>query len=370
MGTVATMAYEGRITGGGPSDPKLRTELLNTGWQPYSFVLPHPDGTLSYVKFGRFDPIAMPFGMMADIMDVAKHPDPVLASKAKGMAEAMATGMLKSLTDKLYLQNLNHTIEAISDPDKAGWKTAGGYVENYVPLSSALRAGNPDPYMREARTFLDKIKMSLPGFSEDVPAKRDFAGDPVTAHKGIWLTDKGSQVDHEMNRMSLEQGVTIGPPPPSAHGGTDLRTIQMQDGSNAYDRLQELSAQPVPGMPRLKEALGNLINTDAYKNAPDGASNDRGTKPAMLLDQIGRYRNAASKIVSADPNVRKAEYDRQMKTAAAYSSKNANPSPGNQTSQMLDTLGKQFGVDMHGLAGGSGAPTPSPLPPGARPITQ
>ncbi len=187
---------------------------------------------------------------------------------------------------------------------------------------------------------------------------------------GIWLTDKGSQVDHEMNRMSLEQGVTIGPPPPSAHGGTDLRTIQMQDGSNAYDRLQELSAQPVPGMPRLKEALGNLINTDAYKNAPDGASNDRGTKPAMLLDQIGRYRNAASKIVSADPNVRKAEYDRQMKTAAAYSSKNANPSPGNQTSQMLDTLGKQFGVDMHGLAGGSGAPTPSPLPPGARPITQ
>ena len=127
--------------------------------------------------------------------------------------------------------------------------------------------------------------MSLPGFSEDVPAKRDFAGDPVTAHKGIWLTDKGSQVDHEMNRMSLEQGVTIGPPPPSAHGGTDLRTIQMQDGSNAYDRLQELSAQPVPGMPRLKEALGNLINTDAYKNAPDGASN-------TLNDKTRQYTTA------------------------------------------------------------------------------
>ena len=368
LGSLATMAYEGRVTGGGPSDPKLRQQLTDAGWQPYSFVLPQGDGSVQYVKFGRFDPVAMPMGMMADIMDVARHPDPVLASKAQDMSAAMLTGMVKALTDKLYLQNIARTLESLADPDKSMWKTAGGIAGSFVPFSSAIKAANPDPYMREARSFIDIVKRGIPGFSETLPPQRDYAGEPVTIHKGIAVTDKASQVDHEASRMSLEQGVTLGKAPPVVDGGADLRTITMQDGSNAYDKYQELTAQPAPGVTRLKDQLGDIINMDAYRKAPDGAANDAGTKLGILTGVIQKYRSAAMKQVAGDPNVSAAMHDRALKTAAAYATQSANPTPANQTSQQLTNLGKQFGVDLHAVTGAIGASPPTPLAPGAQTI--
>lgn len=361
MGVAAMLAYEGRITGGGPSDPKAKSALLDSGWREYSFVLPHADGTRTYAQFGRFDPIAMPFGMMADIMDVATHPDPVIQSKARPMAEAMSTSLLKSMTDKLYLRNLSTLIEAISNPDASMWKVAGSYAGNYVPYASMLRLVNPDPYMREARTFIDQAKRGIPGFSKSVPARRDAFGEPVTVHKGIWLTDKGSIVDHEVTRMATEQDLALGPPTPHATGGVDLRNLTMMDGTNAYDKLQELSAQPAPGVPRLKNAMADLIQSDAYKNAPDGPDNIKGTRLSMMLNVAHRYRSAASRIVSADPNVRAAETAQRRATAAAYAAKSPSPTPANRQSELLGNLGKAFGVDMHALIGATGAPTPAPL---------
>ena len=346
MGTLALLAYEGRVTGGGPSDPRLRAELMNTGWQPYSFALPGADGTVTYVKFSRYDPIAMPMGLMADIMDVAMHPDPVLSSKAQNMGVALFSGMVKALTDKLYLQNLAHTIDMVTDPDRKGWKTAAGYVANYVPLASALRSGNQDPYMRDAATFIDKVKSGIPGFSTDVPPRRDFAGEPVTAHRGLWVTDTGSEVDFEMRRMAAEQNIAIGAPSPHAHGGVDLRTITMSDGRNAYDRFQELAAQPSPDAPRLKHALGDLIRSDAYRRAPDGAVDDRGTRASLIASIIVPYRDAAMRIISADPIVSKAMYERQMNTAAAYAAGSPNPTPANREAETLGNIGRAFGVDL------------------------
>lgn len=346
MGTLALLAYEGRVTGGGPSDPRLRAELMNTGWQPYSFALPSADGTVTYVKFSRYDPVAMPMGLMADIMDVAMHPDPVLSSKAQNMGVALFSGMVKALTDKLYLQNLAHTIDMVTDPDRKGWKTAAGYVANYVPLASALRSGNQDPYMRDAANFIDKVKSGIPGFSTDVPPRRDFAGEPVTAHRGLWVTDAGSEVDFEMRRMATEQNIAIGAPSPHAHGGVDLRTLTMSDGSNAYDRFQELAAQPSPDAPRLKQALADLIRSDAYRRAPDGAVDDRGTRASLIASIIAPYRAAAMKIISADPVVRKAMYERQMNTAAAYAAGSPNPTPANREAETLGNIGRAFGVDL------------------------
>ena len=86
-----------------------------------------------------------------------------------------------------------------------------------------------------------------------------------------------------MNRMSLEQGVTIGPPPPSAHGGTDLGPSKCRR-SNAYDSSR-FPRNQFRGY-HAQEALGNLINTDAYKNAPDGASNTE-DQAGDAPDQIG-----------------------------------------------------------------------------------
>jgi len=367
LGTSATLAYEGRITGAGPSDPKAKSDLLNAGWKPYSFVMKNADGTVTYAPYGRFDPVAMPLGMMADAMSVAMHPDQIVAKNAKPMVEALATGMLKSLTDKLYLQNLNHVIQAIDDPDASMWKVAGGIAGEYVPLSSALKAANPDPNMRDARDFMDRALQGIPGFSQSIPAKYDAWGDPVSVHKGLWATDKGSIVDHEMGRMATEQNLSLGAPPPTGRGGVDLRQLKMADGSDAYEKLQQLSGQPAPGVPRLKDKVADLINSDTYKNTlVDGPGETKGTRLSAILDVVRGYRGAAERIVSADPNVSSAEHAMQKQIAGAVAQRSANPTPANRTSAALDQMGKAFGVDLHALTGATGAQPPAPLAPGAK----
>ena len=71
----------------------------------------------------------------------------------------------------------------------------------------------------------------------------------------------------------------------------------------------------------------------------------------MITSIIARYRTAAMKIVSADPVVRKAMYERQMNTAAAYAAQSPNPTPANREAGALRSIGRAFGLD---LGGGDG----------------
>jgi hypothetical protein len=69
MGTAAYAVSQGGFTGGGPSDPKAKAALMATGWQPYSLVSQNADGSKTYIPYGRLDPVAIPMGIMADLMD-------------------------------------------------------------------------------------------------------------------------------------------------------------------------------------------------------------------------------------------------------------------------------------------------------------
>jgi hypothetical protein len=189
----------------------------------------------------------------------------------------------------------------------------------------------------------------------------------VSVHKGLWATDKGSIVDHEMGRMATEQNLSLGAPPPTGRGGVDLRQLKMADGSDAYEKLQQLSGQPAPGVPRLKDKVADLINSDTYKNTlVDGPGETKGTRLSAILDVVRGYRGAAERIVSADPNVSSAEHAMQKQIAGAVAQRSANPTPANRTSAALDQMGKAFGVDLHALTGATGAQPPAPLAPGAK----
>lgn len=98
--------------------------------------------------------------------------------------------------------------------------------------------------------------------------------------------------------------------------------------------------------PRLKQALGDLIRSDTYPRAPGGTVDDRGTRASSIASIIAPYRAAAMKIISADPVVRKAMYERQMNTAAAYAAGSPNPTPANRTAETLGNIGRAFGVDL------------------------
>ena len=349
LGNAAYLASAGYITGGGPSDRQLRQQLMATGWQPYSFVVSREDGSKSYVNFGRYDPVAMPMGIVADIVDILSRDQDGdgFGEQATNAAGGLLLALAKQMASKTYLTSLHDTLDAIMDPDRNMAKTAGAMAANFVPFSSGLRFANPDIHLRDTRGVVDKIMATVPGLSEKLPPRRDVFGDPLTVHKGLWVDGEATAVDAEVRRMVDEGGVMFGPPSP-VRGEVDLRDVTMVDGRNAFDRYQELAGKPGRG-PSLKETVARIMKSEAYKKAPDGDEGDRGTKLSMLTGTISKYREAAFKQLKADPSVRAALAKRAQDAAAAVAKANA-PKTDQQTgAAALANIGRAAGVDLTGL---------------------
>ena len=77
---------------------------------------------------------------------------------------------------------------------------------------------------------MDSIMATVPGLSERLPARRDLFGDPLTVHKGLWVTGKDGLVDAEVRRMIDEAQVGPFGPPSYQQRGVDLRDVTTADG--------------------------------------------------------------------------------------------------------------------------------------------
>lgn len=347
MGTAGYLAENGLITGGGPSDPALRKRLMDTGWRPYSVVRTSPDGSKEYIALGRFDPVAMPFGIVADLSDAVAEGMWESGSAAQRFgtgATALLVSLSKQLANKAYLTSINQVVDAIVDPDRSFGKFAQGYAANFMPLASGLRYANPDPHMRETRDLVDKLMAQTPGYSQKLPPRRDVFGEPVSSNKGLYSIQHGDLATQELQRLIEESGASFGPPSPNIEGA-DLRDVKMANGKNAYDVYQQLSAKPGAGAPALKDILTQIMQTEAYRRAPDGDAAVRGTKLYMLSGPISQYRTVALSRMRADPEVRKALFERQQKVIDAYKSVSS-PAPPSSQAGSLEALGKAFGMDL------------------------
>ncbi|KMO36661.1 hypothetical protein VQ02_14900 [Methylobacterium variabile] len=350
MGTAAMLTHAGYVTGGGPSDPELKKTLMAAGWQPYSFVIPGEDGKPTYVNFGRYDPIAMPFGIMADVVDIWErdHDGDGPGEQAVAALGGVFLSLVKQLGQKTYLTSLNDALDVLRTPDRSLGKVAGGMAANFVPFASGLRFINPDPLMRETRSVVDKIKATVPGLSDRLPPQRDIFGDPLTVHKGLWVHGAGGLVDAEVRRMVDEAGVLPFGPPDSAFRGVDLRDVRTADGRNAYDRYQELAGH-LPRGPSMKATVERIMRTAAYQKAPDGKAETKGTKQAMFTGTVAKYREAAGKLLMADPNVRQAVYQQNLKARAEVAARDGAKSDRATGAEALEKLGRATGVDLSGV---------------------
>jgi len=317
MALSATMALNGKLTGGGPNDPKLQKELRAAGWQPYSYVIDRPDGSKTYIPMGKLDPASMALSMTADLVEAMRH-DPEGTESEKGIG-ALALALAKNFSDKTFLQNMHQALEALSDTkgDK-GEKYLANLAGSTIPMSSLLRGVNPDPYMREARTFIDTMLKNMPGYSQRLPPVRDVFGEPVARRISITSTSEADTVEAEVTRIMLEtEKAGVGKPDPNFEG-LDLRDITLDNGQNAYDRLQELGGQ-LPGKRSLKSHLARLINSPAYQDLPDGDSDVKGTRLHVLGKYVNQYREAAKKtLVRLHPELRPHIKQRQRDARAAF----------------------------------------------------
>lgn len=341
MTMAATLAAEGRLTGGGPKDPALRTQLIATGWKPYSIVTTKEDGSKSYFPLGRFDPVGMSFGLMADLVDMRYHHP--AAKEAEKAELAIASALFKSFSDRSFLQNTDRAIRAFTDPERNLERFMGSLAGAMVPGSSALKAyANSDHYLREARGVVDIAMRDLPGYSETLPPRRDSFGEPIWRQRGLTSIQGLDVVEAEHVRIITETGEGIRPPAPSRNG-VDLRDVPLSDGRNAYDLFQERTAQGGGGKKTLKAALEKLITSKGYAKLVDGPATVDGTKLAAMGDIVRRYREIAYKSMLRDyPELRQEIMKRQTDVRAAIKDKRAReegPPSAAETLQKLKDMG-------------------------------
>ena len=183
---------------------------------------------------------------------------------------------------------------------------------------------------------------TVPGLSEKVPPRYDAWGDPVTVRKGLWSTSEYDIVDREVARLALEHGATITAASPR-HNGIDLRDITLSDGRNAYATYQQMAGH-LPGRnPSLKAVITRVIGSEAYRKAPDGAADVRGTKLWLLHEPVSRYRAAALRMLKRDPVVRDAFTADKRKVAQFYRTQKEAAQSG---AASMEDIGDAFGVDL------------------------
>lgn len=322
IGAAGMLAYEGRLTGSGPSDPQLRAQL-GADWQPYSvWISTNADGTRNYLSLARLDPFGTFFSLIGDFAERGAHMDDL--TKAD-IAEKLLLGVMKNIASKTYLRGLADAATVLGGQDERKVETwlrqrAASFVPGYV---SVLKG---DDGLKDAQSMMDAVKAKLPFFSQSVPYKRDNFGEKVQPPMGYpWssinpftlfrtsddparlaLADL-ARTDSEA-RFSLPKPVIAGT---QAHG-IDLRAVLAPNGQSAYDRLMELHGTLELNGKTLHESMNELVTSPAYLQARErmgqGSAVYRGSLAVQLVRQrFDMYeRVAMQKVYEEYPGLREA----------------------------------------------------------------
>ena len=206
MVAVGLAAKAGYITGGGPSNYKLRANLTRQGWKPYSIKIGD-----TYYSFKRIEPFATVIGLAADLVEIGynetNHQDVQTAAAALGMAFS------KNITSKTWMTGMANLLEAIENPDRYGPKVIEGFIRSMVPRGIAQIEKVTDPEKKYVRTLLDAIQQDVPGWSDILPADLNIWGEPIVYQVGGVLSGminpvyssewKPNDLDSELDRLKI-----------------------------------------------------------------------------------------------------------------------------------------------------------------------
>jgi hypothetical protein len=123
MAGATSLAVEGKITGGGPSNPDLRKAYMRDGWRPYSIALDEDEYDEDFLKFlngfkfldpsvGKnkklyismrgLDPIVRPLAMAADYVEYARYEDD--EDEIGQVAVGALFGLYNSIAEAPFMQ--------------------------------------------------------------------------------------------------------------------------------------------------------------------------------------------------------------------------------------------------------------------------
>ena len=293
MTIFAGYAIAGKITGSGPKDADERATLMATGWRPRSIRVDKEDGTVAYVPYGRFEPLSLPLGAVADVVEVLQtHQWDDLDSDTQDHLSktlgAITFAITENTINKTYMQGVNSAMKAVEDYERYGGRWITSTANALLPLSGMRRDVRKlnDEYVREALTLVDKFKAMNPYFSEGLPKKLDIWGEPIKYEVFLnphsILTTQPDDVDIEIRRLLQMTGETpVTRPGKKLGGAIDLTAEQYHDMiffSRKGILLDAAGRVLMPGQTpqhdgpwySFKDYLGNaLFQSESYLSATD-----------------------------------------------------------------------------------------------------
>jgi len=331
-----------RFNGGGPIDPAARDKWTNIEKRmPYSiqFWDEAAGKWTTPTSMRALEPYATLFGAIGDYVDIANSLSTESRNRlGSSLVLTLARMSTSGLLSKSYFQGFNELYEAAFNPSKIMVGPAqrdplsrylSRIVASMVPHSSALRAArretdqvtrSVDPsdiggFMGFFQETLDEVRNAVPGWSNSLPARRDWINGSPILTQGIlgaeivpaempWLQaamqftpfaafQQGRQllgpVHQEMGMLSGKGTNFMGPR--AADFGTEMRLTpsELEEYTIRFASIKDEYGFT------FEQSVTQLIQSPQYQSWPvDGpSSRDVSLRAAAIQTEIQRYKKLA-----------------------------------------------------------------------------
>jgi len=308
------IAATNRITGSGPSDPRIRNLWLSEN-KPYSIKFEDEDGNTRWYSYARYEPMSQILAITADAHEI-------ISSKYRNYNEegmekligALVLAVAENTVNKTFTQGIYDFFTVLTDGGEgAGGRALKNFAVSFI-IPNFFNQTNGDEVYREMLTLKDMIWARGPNY-EYVDPKRNIIGEKVlrpspkfdpmnVMYKDVREDDK---VMEKLTELAIRNSTAMSEPSPYVGNADvpteriDLREVEYEDGEygqSVYDAWMERTGTIELNGKTLREDLSDLIETDYFKTRPPGSEADStGTQLALIRDRISMYREAAKKDI-------------------------------------------------------------------------
>lgn len=229
---------QGNVTGSGPKDPMLRA-LWMRDHQQYSWKIGG-----DWVSYRRMEPFASWIGLVADATEAYLETDD--DGNHGDIMYAVFSAMAKNTYNKSWTQGLSDLLTAAASGDKNTWSRWGGGIAEGFAVPMAVQQANGDPYYREARGVVDRIRSKTPGLSESMSPRYEFDGSPMMKQHVLWnnltmFPRKSAAPDFVADEL-IKNNIKIGTYPARQFKGQfDMLDPKWEkNGTLPYNRFMEI----------------------------------------------------------------------------------------------------------------------------------
>ena len=270
---VFSLAADGLITGGGPTNSQERAVWYLNGNQPYSVRI----GDMMY-SYQRIEPLGFLLGTAADAQEVS---DRMGKLESEEIAALVTASVSKNLVSKTWLQGPADLIEAIQDPERYGARYVNKMIGTLVPTGVAQVAQAEDPYLRDARSMTDTIRSRVPGQSSMVIPRYDIWGQPIKKGGALGSNLLSPIYENQISEDPVNQelqSLEVWPAKPRRQ----LRGVDLDE--EQYETYQVTSGRLA------KNLLDQMVSTDGWYELPEFARRNAIERVITTSRQQGQAR--------------------------------------------------------------------------------